>query len=81
MKKIILKIILLVSIATIGLVTLLTLPSAHAATLSDIDIKEEYMLNDTLSIPKAIVSFLDVTFSSSLIYILSSSRAFDLLSL
>ena len=77
MKKIILKIILLVSIATIGLVTLLTLPSAHAATLSDIDIKEEYMLNDTLSIPKATLTVDGKTEDAKHVIIFPSGKAYS----
>jgi hypothetical protein len=77
MRKIILKLFLLVFVGIIVCITLLTLPSANASTLSDVDIKEEYMLNSSLSIPTATLTVNGKTETASHIINFPSGKAYD----
>jgi hypothetical protein len=78
MKKIILKLILLVSVGIVGFVSLFTFSSAYASTLSDVEIKEEYMLNDKLIIPTATLTVNGKVETASHIIIFPSGKTYDL---
>ena len=77
MKKLILKLVLIISIAFIGCVCLITLPNAYASTLSSVEINNEYMLNDTLSIPQATLTVNGKTEKANHVIIFPSGKAYD----
>ena len=78
MKKIILKLIILACVGIVGFVSLFTFPSAYASTLSDVEIKEEYMLNDKLSIPTATLTVNEKVETADYIIIFPSGKTYDL---
>lgn len=77
MKKNILKLVLLVFVALIGCVILFTLPNAHASTLSDVNLENEYMLNDSLTIPTASITVNGKTEEADHVIIFPSGKAYD----
>ena len=77
MRKIILKLFLLVFVGIIGCFVLLTLPRAYASTLSEVDIKEEYMLNYSLSIPTATLTVNGKAETASHIITFPSGKVYD----
>ena len=77
MKKNILKLVLLIFVALIVSVMVFTLPNAHASTLSDVNIKNEYMLNDSLTIPTASITVNGKTEEADHVVIFPSGKAYD----
>jgi hypothetical protein len=77
MRKIVFKLVLIVSIITIGCVCFFSIPNAYAATLSEVDILNEYMINSDLSIPKATLTVNDKTENASHVIVYPSGKAYD----
>ena len=77
MKKIFLTLVLLITLGFIGCVSFFALPSAHAVTLSEVELKTEYMLNDELTIPTATLTVDGKTETADHIIIYPSGKAYD----
>jgi hypothetical protein len=66
---------MLFSIITLGFVCLFSIPNAYAATLSEVSLENEYMINSELSIPKATLTLNDVTQDASHVIVYPSGKA------